>query len=189
MHARTSLDRRRFLGAAAGFCGIGCLPHGLALLDRPAPRTPPGLLFPISLAQWSLHQALFAKELDNLDFPARARQFGIDGVEYVNSFWKDKATDAAYVAELKKRCASEGVTSVLVEGGGAVHGAMLRAGLVDEVKLFVAPIFIGGDGIPVVEGQGVMVVNEAPRLAEVRTRRLGDDVLIEGIFAGGMAVG
>lgn len=88
-----------------------------------------------------------------------------------------------------RQLGSEGVTSVLVEGGGAVHGAMLRAGLVDEVKLFVAPIFIGGDGIPVVEGQGVMVVNEAPRLAEVRTRRLGDDVLIEGIFAGGMAVG
>jgi sugar phosphate isomerase/epimerase len=79
-------------------------------------------LFPISLAQWSLHQALFAKELDNLDFPARARQFGIEGVEYVNSFWKDKATDAAYVAELKKRCASEGVTSVLImcDGEGAL---------------------------------------------------------------------
>ncbi len=88
-----------------------------------------------------------------------------------------------------RQLGSEGITSVLVEGGGTVHGALLRAGLVDEVKLFVAPIFIGGDGVPVVDRQGVTVVSQAPRLSEVRTRRFGDDVLIEGVFAGVTAVG
>lgn len=79
-------------------------------------------LFPLSLAQWSLHKALFAKELDNLDFPKRAKAFGFTGVEYVNVFWKDKAGDAKYVAELKKRCADEGVQSVLImcDGEGAL---------------------------------------------------------------------
>ncbi|MEW6593391.1 MAG: bifunctional diaminohydroxyphosphoribosylaminopyrimidine deaminase/5-amino-6-(5-phosphoribosylamino)uracil reductase RibD [Thermodesulfobacteriota bacterium] len=88
-----------------------------------------------------------------------------------------------------RQMGSEGITSVLVEGGGTVHGALLRAGLVDEAKLFVAPIFIGSDGLPVVAGQGVTVVGQAPRLSEVRSRRFGDDVLIEGVFAGATAVG
>ena len=53
--------------------------------------------------------------MDNLDFPVVAkRDFGIDGVEYVNQFFKDKAKDTAYLAELKKRCDDNGVTSVLI---------------------------------------------------------------------------
>lgn len=88
-----------------------------------------------------------------------------------------------------RQLANEGITSVLVEGGGQVHGALLRAGLVDEVKMFVAPLFIGGDGLPVVDAQGVTVVSQARRLHEVRTRRFGDDVLIEGLIAGATAVG
>jgi L-ribulose-5-phosphate 3-epimerase len=72
-------------------------------------------LFKISLAQWSFHKALFAKEMDNLQFPVRAKKdFGIEGVEWVNQFWKDKAADQAYLAEMKKITASEGVTNVLI---------------------------------------------------------------------------
>jgi len=78
--------------------------------------------FKISLAQWSLHKALFAKQVKNTDFPVMAKKdFGIDGVEWVNQFWKDKATDAAYVAELKKICEGEGVTSVLIMCDGEGH--------------------------------------------------------------------
>lgn len=88
-----------------------------------------------------------------------------------------------------RQLGSEGITSVLVEGGGTVHGALLRAGLVDEVQFFVAPIFIGGDGVPAVGGLGVRVVSRAPRLTEVHSRRLGDDLLIEGLLAGTPAVG
>jgi sugar phosphate isomerase/epimerase len=73
------------------------------------------LFFKISLAEWSLHKALFAKELDNLDFPLTAKnEFGINAVEYVNQFFKDKAKDEKYLAELKKRCDDNGVTSVLI---------------------------------------------------------------------------
>ena len=56
-------------------------------------------LFKISLAQWSLHKALFKKELDNLDFAKKAKlDFGISAVEYVNQFFKDKAKDKTYLA-------------------------------------------------------------------------------------------
>lgn len=81
-----------------------------------------GPLFTISLAQWSLHKTLFAGELDHLDFPRAARaDFGIDAVEYVNAFFKEK-NSAAYVAELKKRCDAEGVASLLImcDGEGAL---------------------------------------------------------------------
>ena len=72
-------------------------------------------LFKISLAEWSLHKTLFKGDMKNTDFPVRAKkEFGIEGVEWVNQFWKDKATDKAYLAELKKICEGEGVTSVLI---------------------------------------------------------------------------
>jgi sugar phosphate isomerase/epimerase len=73
------------------------------------------LFFKISLAEWSLHKMLFDKKLDNLDFPAKAKNdFGIDAVEYVNQFFKDKAKDTAYLTELKKRTDDLGVTNVLI---------------------------------------------------------------------------
>jgi len=81
-----------------------------------APAAPAGApLFKISLAEWSLHKTLFAGTLDNLDFPKTAKQqFGIEAVEYVNQFFKDKAKDSDYLTELAKRSADEGVTNVLI---------------------------------------------------------------------------
>jgi sugar phosphate isomerase/epimerase len=71
--------------------------------------------FKISLAEWSLHRALRKKEVDNLDFPKIAReQYGIDGVEFVNQFFKDKAHDSAYLKDLKTRASDHGVTCVLI---------------------------------------------------------------------------
>ena len=72
-------------------------------------------LFKISLAEWSLHRTLFAGKLDNLDFARTAnRDFGIDAVEYVNQFFKDKAKDQKYLAEMKKRAGDLGVRNVLI---------------------------------------------------------------------------
>ena len=78
--------------------------------------------FKISLAEWSLHKTLFANEMTNLDFPRVARELGITGVEYVNQFFKDKANDQKYLAELKNICKNEGVESVLImcDGEGMV---------------------------------------------------------------------
>jgi sugar phosphate isomerase/epimerase len=89
------------------------------------------LFFKISLAQWSLHRALKANQLDNLDFPATAKnEYGISAVEYVNQFFKDKAKDEKYLAELKKRCDDNGITNVLImvdeEGDLATTDSKLR---------------------------------------------------------------
>ena len=72
-------------------------------------------LFEISIAEWSLHKSLFGKKISNLDFPVVAKkEFKISAVEYVNQFFKDKATDKNYLNELKKRCENEGVKSLLI---------------------------------------------------------------------------
>lgn len=98
------MDRREFVVGAAA----------LALPSLPlfgAVSAP----FKISLAQWSLHKALFGKELDHLDFARVARRdFGIEAIEYVNAFFKDKARDAGYLAEMNRRAADEGVYQHLI---------------------------------------------------------------------------
>ncbi len=91
-----------------------------------------GLFFKISLAQWSLHRAFFGEpihwellqtdpdailqgKLDPLDFPVIARRdYGIDAVEYVNTFYFSKARDKKYLTELKKRSEGEGVYNNLI---------------------------------------------------------------------------
>lgn len=81
--------------------------------DGGAAADPP--LFEISLAQWSLHTTLFSGKLDNLDFPRVAReQFGIAAVEYVNQFFKDKAKDTDYLADLAERAADADVKNLLI---------------------------------------------------------------------------
>ena len=124
-----SLDRRGFLGAAAGLFGSSLIASSpLALLSgcqsslRGGSEVLRGNLFEISLAEWSLHKALHGKKMTNLDFPKKAKSFGIDAVEYVNSFFEGKAKDAKYIAELKRRCSDEGVRSLLImcDGEGAL---------------------------------------------------------------------
>lgn len=79
------------------------------------------MFFKISLAQWSFHKALFAKEFQHLDFAAKTKSLGIDGVEYVNQFFKDKAEDIAYLNQMNARAADHDVTQLLImidgEGG------------------------------------------------------------------------
>ena len=82
--------------------------------------------FEISLAEWSFHKALFSNKMTNLDFPALAKnKFGISVVEYVNQFFKDKANDKTYLAELLKRCNDNGVKNHLImcDGEGALADA------------------------------------------------------------------
>lgn len=77
--------------------------------------------FKVSLAEWSLHKALFAKEMTNLDFPVKAaKEFGIFGVEYVSTFFKDTSTE--YLSELLKISKDNNVTNVLimVDGQGSL---------------------------------------------------------------------
>jgi diaminohydroxyphosphoribosylaminopyrimidine deaminase/5-amino-6-(5-phosphoribosylamino)uracil reductase len=72
------------------------------------------------------------------------------------------------------------VTALLLEGGGELNAAFLEAGLVDRVRLFVAPILLGGRQSPGPVGGAGRGLKEAFRLQGVTVRRVGEDFLIEG---------
>ncbi len=80
-----------------------------------------------------------------------------------------------------KAIASRGVTSLLVEGGSEIHTAFLQAGLVDEVRLFLAPSLLGGETArSFFEGKGFGTLKSAPRLNATSIRRVGTDFLLTG---------
>jgi L-ribulose-5-phosphate 3-epimerase len=69
----------------------------------------------LSLAQWSIHRSLESGELKAENFAAIAKNdFGISAVEYVNSFYKDHATDEAFWKRMRATADSPGVISILI---------------------------------------------------------------------------
>ena len=77
--------------------------------------------------------------------------------------------------------AAHEITSILVEGGAAIHGAFLHQRLVDYLYLFYAPIFAGDGGTPLVTGLAVDGGKEsAIKLSSMKTRRYGEDILVTG---------
>ena len=74
-----------------------------------------GLPFKISLAQWSLNNSLWSGQLDNLDFARYTKEkFDIDGLEYVNQFFMDKAKDTSYLSEMNQRAEDHGMKNLLI---------------------------------------------------------------------------
>lgn len=84
------------------------------------------------------------------------------------------------LVEILDHLGEMGVCSLLVEGGGQVHASFLEKALVDRVILFVAPLFAGSAGTPLLEGFSVIGAADAPRLRNVLYRRCGDDLLVQG---------
>jgi diaminohydroxyphosphoribosylaminopyrimidine deaminase/5-amino-6-(5-phosphoribosylamino)uracil reductase len=87
--------------------------------------------------------------------------------------------EAGDAAEGLRALGARGVTSVLVEGGAELASGLLRAGLVDALALFVAPVVLGGDGRALLGSLGVEALADAPRLRDLRSRPVGPDVLLE----------
>ena len=110
--ASSNLKRRDFLKFGASIAG-GLAATGLRgslLSDIKKP-----MVFKISLAEWSLHRALQSKEIDHLDFYSVAKkEFDISAVEYVNTFFFNKARDATYLKEMKTRADDLSVKSLLI---------------------------------------------------------------------------
>lgn len=124
MQRRTFLSRTTKAGLGLGLLGttglIGCGSPAETTAEAEdiattATAAEPALWFNISLAQWSLHKALFGGKMDNLDFAKVTREtYGLEGVEYVNQFFKDKAKDMDYLKQMNQRAADNGVRQLLI---------------------------------------------------------------------------
>ena len=84
-----------------------------------------------------------------------------------------------YTVMLKLR--EMNIDSVLVEGGGEINYDLFRYKLVNKVKAYIAPkIFGGKDARSPVAGMGVTSPGDAYFVEGTRTKRIGDDILLEG---------
>jgi diaminohydroxyphosphoribosylaminopyrimidine deaminase/5-amino-6-(5-phosphoribosylamino)uracil reductase len=73
----------------------------------------------------------------------------------------------------------EGVSSILLEGGPRLAGAFMDAGEVDEVRLFLAPLVLGGRSArDPVGGEGVETIADAVRALTLECDRIGEDLLV-----------
>lgn len=111
--------------------------------------------FRISLAEWSLHKALLGGQLDHLDFITETRNtYGIEAVEYVNSFFFERAHDSAYLDLMRERCDDAGVQSLLImcdrEGRLGDPDAAARATAIENhLKWISAAVHLGCHSIRV----------------------------------------
>ena len=113
----------------------------------------------------------------NRSRPEVRRALEARGAEVVLADGADGRVDlrAAFAA-----LARRGVLSLLVEGGGEIHGACMDAGLIDKAFIFVGPIIVGGPAPGPVGGAGVTALAQAWRLRRMQVRRCDQDVVIEG---------
>jgi L-ribulose-5-phosphate 3-epimerase len=148
------------------------------------------LPFKLSLSQRSLRQEFAASRFDPLDFPRVASGLGIDAVTYASEFYAGKLTDKAYLAELKRRAAGEGVWSelIMVDGEGELGAPdeKSRRRAVDNHKKWVeAAAFLGCHAVSVQatskgneDDQVNWVSNGLRRLCKY-SEPFGIDILIE----------
>ena len=206
LNRRDFLKRTAALTAGLGLMPLACQPATdepaqPSSEDQTAAAVEP--LFKISLAQWSLHRSFFGDSLsqgfgpfvetlhsDNyrsllagalnpMDFARIARRdYGIDGVEYVNTFFFDRARDMDYLREMKTVAEGEGVQSLLImcdaEGNLGDPDESQRAQAVENHHKWVeAAKFLGCHSIRVNAGSDQSLpLEEQQRLAADGLRRL-----------------
>ena len=113
------------------------------------------------------------------DVPApRLESRVAEGVSFLRCPKRDGRID---LPALMDRLGEKSITSLMLEGGSTVMGAMLRERLIDKFYIFKAPKLLGGgDGIPMASGPGVRTMDETIGIRHLKIRRFGEDVLFEG---------
>ena len=81
------------------------------------------------------------------------------------------------ISEISNVLVGEGITRVLIEGGGIVHASFLKAGVVDRIEQFIGGSILGGDGLPAVGSMNYGALNDTPKYQSASIRQLGPDIL------------
>lgn len=95
-------------------------------------------------------------------------------------FTVKKNKDGLDLKEVLQRLGQEGILSVLVEGGGTLHGSFLREQLYDFAYLFYAPRFAGDSGQSLVRRLNVLSRDTAPSIYSPQYKALGEDMMVSG---------
>lgn len=90
---------------------------------------------------------------------------------------KDASDHAGFAFAVGKALAERGLTRVMIEGGGQVAAAFLRAGLIDEIAWFRGPSVIGGDGRASIYPMGLVDLADMPRFQPRESLKFGADTL------------
>lgn len=99
------------------------------------------------------------------------------GVELIHMAGERQVDLAALMRELGSRQ----IDSVLVEGGGEIHGTLMKSGLAQKLYCYVAPKLIGGwDARSPVEGEGFAKMSDALPVSDIELFHLGEDICISG---------
>lgn len=109
------------------------------------------------------------------DDAARRAALADQGVRIIDA--QPNAAGGIDLIALLQRLGGEGLTRLLVEGGGTLAAALLRAGMVDRLVWMRAPVVIGGDGIPAIAALALDALAAAPRLALISREIAGGDVI------------
>jgi diaminohydroxyphosphoribosylaminopyrimidine deaminase / 5-amino-6-(5-phosphoribosylamino)uracil reductase len=106
----------------------------------------------------------------------KMEDLGREGISFIEHE-TEKPDLQLVVRELGKR----GITSLLIEGGSSLSSYCLEAGIVDKIIFFIAPKIIGGiDSFPAVGGKTFRRLENAFRVRDMKTKRIGEDLVVEG---------
>ena len=83
--------------------------------------------------------------------------------------------------ELMLQLGQENIDSILLEGGGTLNFSALKQGIVDKVQVYIEPKIIGGENSKApVGGSGIEYLVDAFNLDNIKSKMIGEDILIEG---------
>ena len=178
------MKRRKFIEISSKIAGAVTILNFSSCMNKVIP-------FKISLAEWSLHRSIWNKKIDHLDFAELStKSFGINAIEYVNTFFFDKAKNINYLKDMKNRADVNGVKSLLImcdnEGDlGDPNEEKRNKSIENHFKWVEAAKFLGCHSIRVnarskgsYDEQIKLAVDGLQRLTEFSSK-LGINILVE----------
>lgn len=116
-------------------------------------------------------------DVEFAEFYEKQKDLSEYGVRVVNFPGEDGHVD---LRKLMQYLGEQGIDSILLEGGGGLNESALRAGIVNEAKVFVAPKIFGGERAKTpVTGEGVSFPSEAYEMELEDVSKIGEDILLE----------
>ncbi len=189
----TSEESRKFSHELRGMCDSIMVGINTVLKDDPtlnvrAGRYPhsPARIIVDSRLRISPSARVLSKDLENIAIIAttencdREKFETLSTMENVNVIIAKEKNGMVDLRDLMDKLKTFNISSILLEGGGSLNASMLKEKLVDKFYFFIAPKFIGSDGISAIGEMGIETLDEAIDLKDVEVTKIATDILIKG---------